>query len=86
LETNLPATTSLNKLFTGLRRYIVSIILYIFRAVALLRCVWSVSFRTETFTRWKKTPTHLVIYEIGGGFMGLIVLVALVWLIVVNLG
>ena len=63
-----------------------SIILYMFRAVTLLRCAFSASYRAETLARWKKTQTHLVIYEIGGGIMGFIVLGALIWLIVVNLG
>jgi hypothetical protein len=33
---------------------------------------------------WKKTPTHLVIYEVGGGLMGLIILGAVIWLIAVH--
>jgi len=64
----------------------VSIVLYIFKAVTLLRCAWSESYRAETQARWKKTPTHLVIYEIGGGIMGLILLGALLWLILAHLG
>ena len=62
-----------------------SLILYIFRAFTLLRCAWSTPYRAETRTRWKKTPLHLVIYEVGGGVMGLIVLAAIIWLLVVNL-
>ncbi len=62
-----------------------SLILYIFKAFTLLRCAWSAPYRAETCARWKKTPLHLVIYEVGGGFMGLIVLGAIIWLIVVNL-
>lgn len=62
-----------------------SIILYFFRAFTLLRFACSASYRDETQARWKKTPLHLVIYEVGGGFMGLIVLAALLWLIFVHL-
>jgi hypothetical protein len=42
-------------------------------------------YRAETCARWKKTPFYRVIYEVGSGVMGLIVLGALIWLIVVNL-
>ena len=63
-----------------------SLLLYLFRAVTLLRCAVSSGYRVEICARWKKTPTHLVIYEIGGGILGLITLVALLWLIWVRLG
>ena len=63
-----------------------SIILYLVRAFTLLRFACSASYRVETRERWKKTPTHLVIYEIGGGFMGLILLGVLLWLIIVHMG
>jgi hypothetical protein len=62
-----------------------SIIIYLFRCFTLLRCACSGKYRTETLTRWKKTPTHLVICEVGGGIMGLIILGALIFLLVVHL-
>ena len=62
-----------------------SVFLYILRAVTLLRYAWSADYRAETRARWKKTPAHLVVYEVGGGIMGLIILGALLWLIWVKL-
>ena len=56
--------------------------IYFFRAFTLLRFAFSPSYRSQTRDRWKKAPTHLVIYEIGGGFMGLILLGVLLWLVV----
>lgn len=61
------------------------IILYLFRVFTLVRFACSASYRSETRERWKKTPTHLVIYELGGALMGLIILGALIWLIVVHM-
>jgi hypothetical protein len=61
-----------------------SIILYLFRAFTLLRFACPPSYRAQTRERWKKTPNHLVIYEVGGSLMGLIILGAVVWLIVVH--
>jgi hypothetical protein len=63
-----------------------SIILYFFTAFTLLRFAFSPSYRSLTGDRWKKTPTHLVIYEIGGGFMGLILLGVLLWLVLARIG
>jgi hypothetical protein len=62
-----------------------SVFIYLFRAFTLLSCAFSGKHRAETRARWKKTPTHLVIYEVGGGIMGLIILGALIFLIVVHL-
>jgi len=62
-----------------------SIILYVFRAFTLLLFACSASYRVQTRERWKKTATHLVIYEIGGGLMGLIIFGALIWLLVVHI-
>jgi hypothetical protein len=62
-----------------------SIIVYFFRALALARFAFSASYRIQTRERWKKTATHLIIYEIGGALMGLIVLGALIWLIMVHI-
>jgi len=63
-----------------------SAFLYLFRAFALIRFACSTSFRVETRARWKKTPTHLIIYEVGGSIMGLILLGILIALIVVHFG
>jgi hypothetical protein len=63
-----------------------SIIIYLFKAFTLLRFAWSPSYRAETRERWKNTATHLVVYEIGGGLMGLIILGAIIWLIAVHFG
>jgi hypothetical protein len=58
--------------------------LYLFRAFGLLRYLASSSHRKRTHDRWKVTPTHSIIYEVGGGIMGLIVLAALMFLILAN--
>jgi hypothetical protein len=63
-----------------------SIVLYLLRAFMLLRFAWSPLYRAETRARWKKTPLHLVIYEVGGAIMGLIILGVLIGLIIMNLG
>ena len=62
-----------------------SIVIYFFRAFTLLRFACSTSYRAETRARWKKTSLHLVIYEVGGGIVGLIVLGALTWLLIARL-
>jgi hypothetical protein len=59
-------------------------IIYIVSAFVLLRCVFSPSYRSETTARWRKTPTHRVMYEVGGGILGLIILGVIVYLVVAN--
>jgi hypothetical protein len=61
------------------------VLLYILRALNLMRCAYSPAHWAATRERWRKTPTHLIIYEVGGAFMGLILLGALIFLLLVNL-
>jgi hypothetical protein len=56
-------------------------ILYIFSAFTLVRYVFSVSYRAKTNERWKKTPRHRVVYEVGAGIIGLIVLTVAIYFV-----
>jgi hypothetical protein len=58
------------------------LLLYLLKAFNLLRYCLSPSYRIEAHARWKKSKSHLVVSEIGGGIIGLVVFVALVLLIV----
>jgi hypothetical protein len=55
-----------------------AIFVYFVRAFMLLRCCVSGSYRARTRERWKKTPQHRVIYEIGTGIIGLIAIGAVI--------
>jgi|GEM_PF-5491921 len=59
-----------------------SILIYIYRGAFLLICLLIPSKRRMTLDRWKRTKTHKLIYEIGGGLIGLIVLCAFIWVII----
>jgi hypothetical protein len=61
-----------------------AIFLYIIRAFSLLRCCFSNSYRAKTQARWKKIPTHRVIFEVGTGIIGLMALVAIVAVIIIS--
>jgi hypothetical protein len=61
-----------------------AIIIYIARAFTLLRCCFSSSYRARVRERWKKTPQHRVIFEIGTGVIGLIVIGAIIAVIIVS--
>lgn len=61
-----------------------AIFIHIARAFALLRCCFSSSYRTRVCERWKKTPQHRVIFEIGTGVVGLIVVGARIAVIIVS--
>ena len=55
---------------------------YFADAYYLLKYLLSPSFRRQTHARWKQTPTHHVIYEIGGGVIGLIILLSLASIVI----
>jgi hypothetical protein len=59
-------------------------IIYIVWALTLIRYCVSPSYRAETRARWKKTPTHRIVYEVGGGILGLVIMGATIAVIVVN--
>jgi hypothetical protein len=63
-----------------------AILIYITRAFVLLFCCFSASHRAKTFARWKGIPTHRVIFEVGTGIVGLLVIVEIVYLIVSSSG
>jgi amino acid transporter len=46
-------------------------IVYIFAAFTLLAYFFSPDYREKTNERWKRTPKHRVINEIGAGIIGL---------------
>ena len=52
---------------------------YLVRAFTLLRCLTNSDYRSKTTARWKQTPTHLVVYEIGGGLLGLLIIIGATW-------
>jgi hypothetical protein len=59
-----------------------SIFIYFVSAFVLLRCCVSPNYRAKTQDRWRRTPTHRVIYEVGGGIIGLITIGAIIVLII----
>ncbi|MEO6846529.1 MAG: hypothetical protein ABI443_03995 [Chthoniobacterales bacterium] len=59
--------------------------IYIYRGVILLVCLTSARHRSATFTRWKKTRPHKLIYEIGGGILGILFICVLLWLLWENM-
>ncbi|HZI32486.1 MAG TPA: hypothetical protein VFF11_09095 [Candidatus Binatia bacterium] len=61
-----------------------AIFIYFAGAFMLLRCCFSGSYRARTRERWKKTPQHRVIFEVGTGIIGLVVIGAIITVIVVS--
>jgi hypothetical protein len=60
------------------------IIVYIFGAFILLRYAFSPSYRIKTNERWKRTPTHKVVFEVGAGLIGLLILGGVIYYILTN--
>ena len=60
------------------------VLIYIFRGLALVWFCISPRYRAKTRERWKNTPSHRLIYEIGGGILGLAVLGAIVLVVIVS--
>jgi hypothetical protein len=60
------------------------ILVYFLSAFSLMLYCISPTHRAKCHERWKKTPTHRVIYEVGGGIIGLIGLGAIVTVIIVS--
>ena len=56
----------------------------VIRAFALFRYCISSGYRAQAHARWRKTLTDQVILGIGGDVTGLIIMVAIIFLIVVN--
>jgi hypothetical protein len=61
------------------------ILVYIGRAVVLLVCCISGSYRAKTMVRWKSTPAYRIVLEVGGGLVGLLVLAEICYLIFTTL-
>lgn len=61
-----------------------AILIYFARAVKLLRCCVSRSFRAQTQARWQATPKHLVIFEVGTGVVGLMAMVAIIVVFIIG--
>jgi hypothetical protein len=57
-------------------------ILYILAAFTLLACFFSPDYRDKTTERWKRTPKHRVVTEIGAGIIGLLLLVTIAYFII----
>ncbi len=58
-----------------------NIFIYIYRGALLFISLLIPSKRKMTIARWKRTKTDKLIYEIGGGIIGIAVLVAFVWVV-----
>jgi len=63
-----------------------NIIAYFVAAVSLIMYCFSSPYRAKCRERWKQTPTHRVVYEIGGGIIGLGILGAIAAVIAVRYG
>jgi hypothetical protein len=61
-----------------------AIFIYFIRAFGLLRCCFSSSYRARTRERWKKTPQHRIIYEVGTGIIGLVAIGAIIAVIIAS--
>ena len=59
-------------------------LIYVGRAFVLLVCCFSPSYRAKTVARWKKSPPHRIVLEIGGGLVGLLILGAIVLIIAMS--
>jgi len=57
-------------------------IVYIFAAFTLLACFFSPDYRDKTVERWKRSPKHRVINEIGAGIIGLALLATIAYFII----
>ena len=62
-----------------------SIFIYLIRGVSLLRYLIAPTYRRNTNARWKATQTHKVIYEVGTGVLGLVIIAVLLILGLRNL-
>jgi hypothetical protein len=63
-----------------------AILFYLFRAFALMRCAVDSHYRQQTAARWKSTRPHIIVFEIGGGLIGLLILSGLaLWIVMVTL-
>jgi RsiW-degrading membrane proteinase PrsW (M82 family) len=56
-------------------------LIYLFSAFGLIWLCFSSSYREKCRLRWKNSPKHKVVYEIGGGVIGLIILMYILKLI-----
>jgi hypothetical protein len=59
-----------------------SAIVYIYRGVLLLMSLLIPSKRQATLMRWKRARPHQLVYEIGGGILGIVVICAFAWMFV----
>jgi hypothetical protein len=56
-------------------------LIYVARAFVLLVCCFSPVYRAKTVARWKKSPPHRIVLEVGGGLVGLLILIGIVLMI-----
>ena len=49
-------------------------LLYVYQGIMLVMALLSPTKRKLTFERWKKTKSHKLVYEIGFGIIGLMIL------------
>ena len=61
-----------------------SAIIYIYRGVLILLMLVSTKHREATFQRWKRSQPYKVIFEIGSGVIGLVVIGVLIWMVYSN--
>jgi hypothetical protein len=61
-----------------------SLFVYFLSALSLMLYCVSPAHRAKCQERWRRTPTHRVIFEVGGGIIGLIALGAIVAVIIVS--
>ena len=59
-----------------------AIFIYLFGGLALIWYLLSPTYRRKTNDRWRQTRPHKLVFEIGIGIIGLVILIALVALIV----
>jgi hypothetical protein len=62
-----------------------SFFVYLFRGIFLLWYLVSPAYRRSTNERWRKTRRYKLIYEIGTGIIGLIIIGALLALVIQRL-
>jgi hypothetical protein len=60
------------------------ILIYLVRGFTLIWYALSPSYRQKTNARWKRTKPHRLVFEIGTGILGLVVVFVLIALIIRN--
>jgi hypothetical protein len=55
-------------------------LLYLFRGLTLIWYFISPTYRRKTNTRWQRMRPHQLVFEVGVGIIGLMILAAFSWL------